>query len=260
MAGPVENELLPQIRQHALHLVDQFGADQPGNDAILRSRDEQRWLVDLGALPRRGQFPIAVDVAIPVEPAAKTGLSVDVREIGDVGLGQPIRQRPIWIGAGEESLALLNILMGRRIGEPASAQNDSHRRGDIALELGFSHARRLKILPVEIGDAVVPQGFERQAASAGGGWNAEARDLGEDIGPEHRRVPGDRRAPVMADNDGLLFAKRRHQRDHVADIVEDGVGADVGGRAGPAEPAHIGGDDMETGFRDGSDLVPPGIG
>ena len=64
----------------------------------------------------------------------------------------------------------------------------------------------------------------------------------------------------MADNDGLLFAKRRHQRDHVADIVEDGVGADVGWRAGPAEPAHIGGDDMEAGFRDGSDLVPPGIG
>jgi hypothetical protein len=64
----------------------------------------------------------------------------------------------------------------------------------------------------------------------------------------------------MADNDGLFFAKRRHQRNHVADIVEDGVGADFDRRAGPAEPAHIGGDDMETGFRDGSDLVPPGIG
>ena len=64
----------------------------------------------------------------------------------------------------------------------------------------------------------------------------------------------------MADDDGLLFAKRRHQRDHVADIVEDGVGADIGGRAGPAEPAHVGGDDMETGCRDGADLVPPGIG
>ena len=73
-------------------------------------------------------------------------------------------------------------------------------------------------------------------------------------------MPGDRRTPVMADNDSLLFAKRRHQRDHVADIVEDGVGADVSRRAGPAEPAHIGGNDMETGFGDRSDLVPPGIG
>ena len=150
--------------------------------------------------------------------------------------------------------------MRRRIGEAAPAQHDSHRRGDIALELGLGDARRLEILPVEIGDAVVPQGFERQAASAGRRRNAEAGDLGEDIGAEHRRVPGDRRAPVMADNDGLLFAERRHQRDHVADIVEDGVGVDIGRRAGPAEAAHVGGDDMEAGFRDGRDLVPPGIG
>ena len=46
------------------------------------------------------------------------------------------------------------------------AQHNSHRRRDVALELGLRHARRLKILPVEIGDAVVPQGFERQASSA----------------------------------------------------------------------------------------------
>ena len=64
----------------------------------------------------------------------------------------------------------------------------------------------------------------------------------------------------MADNDSLPFTKCCHQRDHVADIVEDGVGADIGWRAGPAESPHIGGDDMETGCRDGSDLVPPGIG
>ena len=229
MTGPVENQLLPQVRQHALHLVDQLGADQPGNDAVLRSRDEQGGLVDLRALPRRGQFPVAVDVAVPVEPAAKAGLSVDVCERGEVGLGQPVRQRPIRIGAGEEALALLNILMGGRIGEPAPAQHDLHGRRDIALELGFGYAGSLKILPVKIGNAVVPQGFERQATSAGRGRNAEARDLGKDIGPEHRRVPGDRRPPVVADNDGLLFAKRRHQCAHVADIVEDGVVAESAG-------------------------------
>ena len=88
VTGPIENELLPQIRQHTLHLVDQFGADQPGNDAILRSRDEQRWLVDLRALPRRGQFPIAVDVAIPVQPAAEAGLLVDVREAMSASVSQ----------------------------------------------------------------------------------------------------------------------------------------------------------------------------
>ena len=104
---------------------------------------------------------------------------------------------------------------------PRPPKHDSHRRGDVALELGFGHAGCLEILPVEIGDAVFLQGIERQAAAAGRRRNAEAGDLGEDIRAEHRRVPGDRRAPIMADNDGLLFAERRHQRDHVADIVED---------------------------------------
>ena len=73
-------------------------------------------------------------------------------------------------------------------------------------------------------------------------------------------MPGDRRAPVVADDDGLFFAERRHQRDHVAGIVEDAVGLDLGWRTGPAEAAHVGGNDMEAGFRDAPDLVPPGIG
>ena len=91
-------------------------------------------------------------------------------------------------------------------------------------------------------------------------WNAEASDPGEDIGAEHRRVPGDRRPPIMADNDGLLFAERRHQRNHVADIVKEGIGADIGRRAGPAEPPHIRGDDTEAGLCDRGNLVPPGVG
>ena len=64
----------------------------------------------------------------------------------------------------------------------------------------------------------------------------------------------------MADDHGLLFAERLHQRDHVADIVENAVGADIGGRAGLAEAAHVGGSDPEARGRDRRDLVPPGIG
>ncbi len=64
----------------------------------------------------------------------------------------------------------------------------------------------------------------------------------------------------MADDDGLLFAKRRNQRNHVADVIEDAVGGDIGRRAGPAETAHIRGDDMEAGRRNRRDLMPPGIG
>src|ERR1700755_2831530 len=63
-----DDELLLEVRQHPLHVADAFGADQPGDDGILRSRNEQGWLADLRILPGRGQFPVAIEVAVPVEP------------------------------------------------------------------------------------------------------------------------------------------------------------------------------------------------
>ena len=64
----------------------------------------------------------------------------------------------------------------------------------------------------------------------------------------------------MADYHGLLFAKRRHQGDHVADIVKDGVGADIGRRTAAAKAAHVGRHDVEAGVCDRGNLVPPGLG
>jgi hypothetical protein len=63
----------------------------------------------------------------------------------------------------------------------------------------------------------------------------------------------------MADDNGALFTQRRHQRDHVANEIEDAVGTDLGGRAGATKAAHIRRDDVETGLGDGRNLVPPGI-
>ena len=82
MAGAIDDQLSLQVRQHPVQFVDALGSDKPGNDGIVRSGDEQRRLMDLGALPGRGQFPVAVDVAVPVEPAAKAGLLVGRRELG----------------------------------------------------------------------------------------------------------------------------------------------------------------------------------
>ena len=76
VAGTADDELLSQVRQHPFHVGDALGADQAGDDGIVRSRNEQRRLMDLRALPRRGQFPVAVDVAVPVEPAAEAGFLV----------------------------------------------------------------------------------------------------------------------------------------------------------------------------------------
>jgi len=74
-----------------------------------------------------------------------------------------------------------------------------------ALELGLRDAGRLKILPVEIGDPAFAQGVERPAAPTEWRGNAQPRDGCENIRAEHRRVPGNRRAPVVPDKDGLLF-------------------------------------------------------
>src|SRR6266849_10269979 len=162
--------------------------------------------MDLRALPWRGQFPVAVDVAVPVQPAAEAGLSVGLGEISKVGFAKPIRQRAIDAGIAEKSLAVFDK-QGGWIGKSAPKQGP-HRQANIALELGFGEARRLKVLPVEIGDTAFAQRIERPATASQRRRDAQAGHGGEYIGTEQRGVPGDRRAPVMADNSGPIFAKR----------------------------------------------------
>src|SRR6202011_113459 len=99
--------------------------------------------MDLRALPRRGQFPVAIDVAVPVEPTAEAGFLVGLGEISEVGFAKPIRQRPIRAPLAEKSLAFFDEQRGRRIRKSAPEQG-SHRPADIALELGFSYAGLLK--------------------------------------------------------------------------------------------------------------------
>ena len=169
-----------------------------------------------------------------------------------------MRQRTVTLRIAEKALAVLDEQRRGGLGESA-LQNDTQRQINVAFELGFGNAGFLKILPIEIGDTVVAQRIERPAAAPERRRNTQARNGRENIRPEQRRVPGDRAAPVMADDGGALFAECRHQRDHVADIVEDGVGADIRRRGSASKPAHIGRHDMEARGRDGRDLMPPGI-
>src|SRR6266576_7298411 len=98
--------------------------------------------MDLRALPGRGEFPVAVDVAVPVEPATETGFPVDLTEIAEVGFAEPARQRPIGVGIAEKSLAVYDEQRRGRIGK-SPPQQGSHRQVDIALELGLRDAGRL---------------------------------------------------------------------------------------------------------------------
>src|SRR6266516_3923013 len=181
--------------------------------------------MDLRALPWRGQFPVAVDIAVPVQPAAEAGLSVGLGEVSEVGFAEPMRQRAIGAGIAEKSLAIVDK-QGGWIGKSATKQ-DPHRQANIALELGFGDARRLKVLPVEVGDAGLAQRVERPTTAPERRGDAQAGHGGEYIGTEQRGMPGDWRAPVMTDNSGPILAKRGDQRDHVCDRIEDAVRTDI---------------------------------
>src|SRR5690242_17686786 len=91
VAGALEDHLV-----HAWHdrpeLIECALPHRTRDHGVVRSRDEQRRLHDLRVLPGRGQLPVAVDVAIPVEPAAEAGAAILGRKHIEIALAQPWRQ------------------------------------------------------------------------------------------------------------------------------------------------------------------------
>ena len=86
----------------------------------------------------------------------------------------------------------------------------------------------------------------------------------EEIGPPQGRMPCDRRAPVVADDDrfrfaAILFADRLHQFGHVAHQVEQRVLVDRLGRFGATVAAHVGRHAAEARGADRLQLMPPRI-
>ena len=72
-------------------------------------------------------------------------------------------------------------------------------------------------------------------------------------------MPGDRRAPVVADDDGLRRAQRVEHADHVADKVEQRVLIDCLGLACLAIAAHVGRDRVVAGLGERLQLMAPRI-
>lgn len=152
--------------------------------ASFEPHDEQRRLVDLRVLPGRRQLPVAVEIAVPVQPAAEAGPGEGLGEIGQISLAQPARQRLLDSCVAEKALALLDEHGGAGIGEAAPAEHDAHGAGDVLLEFGLGDAGRLEILPVEIGDAALAQQIERLAAAAEWWRHAQVSHRREDVRPE----------------------------------------------------------------------------
>src|SRR5258705_3219860 len=144
--------------------------------------------MDLLALPWRGQLPITVDITVRVQPAAEAGLSVGLGEISEVGFAEPMRQRAVGAGIAEKALAIFDK-QGGWIGKSATKQSP-HCQVNIALELGFGDAWRLKVLPVEIGDAAFAQRIERRGTASPRRGGAEGRHRRGYIRAGHGRRPG----------------------------------------------------------------------
>src|SRR3989442_13798621 len=132
--------------------------------------------MDPRILPRRSQLPVAVDVAVQVQSAAEAGLGIDSGEVGEVRVGQPAWQRLVAMAVAEKTFAVLDELLRRGIGQAAAGKYRAHRKGDIAFELSLGDAGRLKILPVEVGDAIGPQGLKRPAGATNERRKAKAGD------------------------------------------------------------------------------------
>src|SRR5580658_7311323 len=71
MAGAVEDDALGEARQHLAQCLEANVHARHANDAVAGPCNEERRLADDRVVERRHQLPIAMQVAIPVEAAAK---------------------------------------------------------------------------------------------------------------------------------------------------------------------------------------------
>ena len=68
-----------------------------------------------------------------------------------------------------------------------------------------------------------------RVSPAGENGTDSPADGAEHVRPQQGRVPRDRRAPVVADDDGLLRAERADEGDVVGDVAQHPVVVDAGG-------------------------------
>ena len=133
------------------------------------------------------------------------------------------------------------------------------RAADVLLQLGLGHAGLLEILQVEVGDAELLQRRQDVDIARRRVGHAHGAHRGKEIGPPQGCMPGDRRAPVVADDDRLGLAERLHQLGHVAHQMQQRVLVDRLGRLGAAVAAHVGRHAAKAGRAHRRELMPPRV-
>ena len=90
--------------------------------------------------------------------------------------------------------------------------------------------------------------------------HAQAGDSPHTVGVPDRRVPCDRSAPVVSEQDHRFVVERRCHRGSIASQLPQRVALDLGGRRAPAVPAHIHRSDLVAPLGEVGHLVTPRTG
>ena len=115
------------------------------------------------------------------------------------------------LGAGLSGVGWAGRVAGSGIEQAADGD------ANVAFKFSFGNAGSLEIELIEDGLVVLTHHAGRAKREARPEWHAEADHGAEAIGAEERGRPGDRRAPIVAGDDGLRGAECVEETDHVAD-------------------------------------------
>ena len=130
----------------------------------------------------------------------------------------------------------------------------------VALELGLGHARLLEVELVERCVVGLRHHGGRADGRARPERHAEADDAAEAVGTQQRRVPGDRRAPVVAGDHRRASRPARRRRPTMSPTRCSSVYCSISsGAVGLAVAAHVGRHGVEAGLGQRAELVAPGV-
>ena len=135
------------------------------------------------------------------------------------------------------------------------------RRTHVDGELRLDHAGLLERQHVEelVGVELIEQIDQRQRQRRRVG-NAQAGDGAYPVGMADRRMPGDRRPPVVAGQDDRLVAQRTGHCGHVACQLPQRVPLDLGWGGAPAVAAHVHRRNRVAPLGEVGHLMPPRMG